>query len=294
MDLHKRLKWVRKICGLSQDEFATRLGVNVGIVKKIEAGSQRSMTSALSYPISQNFYFKMEWLEEGKGEIGGGSKANEARSRLLYHMIDRDISIDKIAADTGTDSEYLRLILNENFDDIKEAEAIKDRVDLIYGLLGSDDSPLGVCKLSSLTPEMLENTACIPRYSPTASAGHLNEVYFENIIDYLCLSKIFINTVLLVAPNNLIALNAEGDSMAPTIHNNDVLVVDKSQITPKEGKIYVIRVGNSLLVKRLQVLGPNQLKLISDNKVYDPVVIDLEKESNLSIIGRVVLYLKVG
>lgn len=53
--------------------------------------------------------------------------------------------------------------------------------------------------------------------------------------------------------------------------------------------IYVIRLKGTLLVKRLQRLPGNILKIISDNHSYEPYSIDLTKEHrDFAIIGRVV------
>lgn len=60
--------------------------------------------------------------------------------------------------------------------------------------------------------------------------------------------------------------------------------------TAKDGRIYVIRIGEQLYIKRTQWL-PTGLRLISDNKeLYDPI--DLSQadiaSSNVEIYGQVI------
>lgn len=47
---------------------------------------------------------------------------------------------------------------------------------------------------------------------------------------------------------------AKGDSMEPTISDNETVMVDTSERKLRNGHIYVIRNGDHLLVKRIQTL----------------------------------------
>ena len=88
--------------------------------------------------------------------------------------------------------------------------------------------------------------------------------------------------------NNLVFLLTSGDSMEPTIHNRDMLLIDRSSIQPRDGEIYVIRVGDQLWVKRIQGLI-NGIRLISDNRdLYEPIDVIFDESTNVEILGRVV------
>ncbi|MBQ4781984.1 helix-turn-helix domain-containing protein [Pectobacterium versatile] len=87
---------------------------------------------------------------------------------------------------------------------------------------------------------------------------------------------------------DLVLLWAKGDSMEPTISNNDTLVVNTSLTKPIDGNIYVIRHEDNLWAKRLQV-QPGAWLLISDNQaVYPPIEIKREDMANFEVIGQVV------
>lgn len=131
----------------------------------------------------------------------------------------------------------------------------------------------------------------VPYYKDVvASAGGGN--FNDGVIstdDYLTLHKDWVKKSNLNA-NDLVAIDTKGDSMLPTIPENATVLVDKSKNAAKDGRIYVVRIGADLYVKRIQRL-PTGLRLISDNKtVYDPIDLtkaDLES-SDIQIYGQVV------
>ncbi|GAA5108896.1 XRE family transcriptional regulator [Orbus sasakiae] len=85
---------------------------------------------------------------------------------------------------------------------------------------------------------------------------------------------------------------AKGDSMSPTISDNDTLVLNTANVTPFDGYIYIIQYGDSLSVKRIQNHGKYFL-LLSDNEKYPSIQIDKAcSENDFKIIGRVICILK--
>lgn len=80
---------------------------------------------------------------------------------------------------------------------------------------------------------------------------------------------------------------SKGDSMVPTISNNDTLVVHLGRTRPVDGHIYVVRNDDQLWVKRLQVL-PSAWLLLSDNKHYEPIKVPKDEQHNFEVIGQVV------
>lgn len=80
---------------------------------------------------------------------------------------------------------------------------------------------------------------------------------------------------------------AKGDSMEPTIHNNDTLVVNMERKKPSDGHIYIFRNGDELFVKRYQsMLGT--WRLISDNSFYSDLDIPKEEQHQFEVVGQVV------
>jgi phage repressor protein C with HTH and peptisase S24 domain len=63
-------------------------------------------------------------------------------------------------------------------------------------------------------------------------------------------------------------LNVSGDSMYPAIKNGDKVLADTSKKDVYNDKVYIIRVENVLMIKRLQRLPKGAIKVLSDNKEY--------------------------
>ncbi|EKE75219.1 LexA family transcriptional regulator [Gallaecimonas xiamenensis] len=89
------------------------------------------------------------------------------------------------------------------------------------------------------------------------------------------------------AEKDLVIVWAKGDSMYPTIGNNDSLVINTARKTPKDGHIYVFRQDESLMVKRFQQ-RLDKWVLLSDNKVYPEIVVPKDEQHNFQVIGQVV------
>ena len=68
-------------------------------------------------------------------------------------------------------------------------------------------------------------------------------------------------------PTRCTVITITGDSMEPTLPNGSKILVDRAQRTLHEGRIYVVRLEEGLIVKRVVLLGKRWL-LRSDNSVY--------------------------
>ncbi|RLM14053.1 transcriptional regulator [Gibbsiella quercinecans] len=134
----------------------------------------------------------------------------------------------------------------------------------------------------------LEEFSLIPGYDIQVSTGHGAVPSHETSpTRYLAFRKKWLK-FRGFNEKDLVIFWAKGDSMEPTISNNDTLVVNTAQTRPVDGNIYVIRHGDTLWAKRVQVQLSAWL-LISDNKaVYPPIEIKREDMDNLEVIGRVV------
>lgn len=129
----------------------------------------------------------------------------------------------------------------------------------------------------------------IPFYDVEASAGHGTLVINDQYEKLLRINSDFIRDEIGVNPNNVFLMLARGDSMYPTIKDGAMIMIEKDIDHLTDG-IYVMRHETALIVKRLHLLPTGTIKVLSDNKVYEPYEIDrsvLEADS-LTILGRVV------
>ena len=95
-----------------------------------------------------------------------------------------------------------------------------------------------------------------------------------------------------IPAENALMMYVTGDSMEPTIMNNDTILIDRTDTIPKDGLIYVLSLGDALMVKRLQKV-PNGWVLKSDNEKYAPVTVQGQELDMLRVHGRVRWYSRV-
>ncbi len=89
------------------------------------------------------------------------------------------------------------------------------------------------------------------------------------------------------APSQLSLIRVLGDSMVPTLIDGDDIMVDRSAaFQPVQDGIYVIRMDDALLVKRLAKGPGGRLSILSDNPAY-PGWPDVDGAA-VTVIGRVV------
>jgi len=87
---------------------------------------------------------------------------------------------------------------------------------------------------------------------------------------------------------NLKAVYVSGDSMTEEHIDNEDIVIFNIKQTEGNG-IYVVSVGNSLLVKRVDFdVSDNAVVLISANPAYEPRRYSGHELENIRIVGRVV------
>ena len=133
------------------------------------------------------------------------------------------------------------------------------------------------------TPEFIP----IPRYTVEASAGHGALVQEEEGSGYYAFNRKFLERRGL-KPDMLSVISVRGDSMEPDLRSGDLILLNRADIEPVDGKIYAVRFDCDLFVKRIQRLPGNGLMLVSSNPTYQPITVDAGTLGDIQIIGRVV------
>jgi len=82
----------------------------------------------------------------------------------------------------------------------------------------------------------------------------------------------------------LSAITVEGDSMEPLLRDGDEILIDRAPRPFRDG-IHVVRLGDTLMVKRVAQAGAGRFSLLSQNLAYPPVDVSAEE---MEVIGRVV------
>jgi phage repressor protein C with HTH and peptisase S24 domain len=104
----------------------------------------------------------------------------------------------------------------------------------------------------------------------------------------------FVSNQLQTSPKQLLVVEAESDSMAPTLLPGEPVIVDAGHKTPSPDGLYAIRDSfNNVIIRRLQLLRaarPARVKIISDNPKHAAEEVALD---NLEIVGKALCCLKL-
>jgi phage repressor protein C with HTH and peptisase S24 domain len=132
-----------------------------------------------------------------------------------------------------------------------------------------------------------EGFALVPQYDVTASAGPGRVVDQEEEVGKLAFRRSWLRSRGL-KPGTCVAITVSGDSMAPTIRDGALVLVDTRQAQPREEGIYIIQVDGHLVAKRLQLDFRGGLYIRSDNQAYREQHLDAEEAEQLCVVGRVI------
>lgn len=199
-------------------------------------------------------------------------RPEEQRAALTALAAERGESLAGLSRLLGRNAAYLQQYVERGSPRVLREE---DRSKLAR-YLGVAEAALG----GPAAPELL----AVPRLDIAASAGPGRRVDRE-----ATLAPAMIDAGLLrrmgVRGGRLSLIEVEGDSMKPTLAHGDAILVDTSTRTVAPGAVHVVRVDDSVLVKRLERVG-GALRIVSDNPAYPPV--DVRAGDTVEVIGRVV------
>ena len=128
----------------------------------------------------------------------------------------------------------------------------------------------------------------IPRYDLTLSAGDGAFVDRAEVLDAVPFSKGFLwRTLKRSSVDGLILLMARGDSIEPTIGDEDLVMVDMGE-KDLQGGLMAFVIDDTAYIKRLRPLIDGGIEIVSDNSdLYPPQRLDRDRLGELRIIGRI-------
>ncbi len=212
-------------------------------------------------------------------------EATDPRANLLRLADERGVSLSSLSALIGRNASYLQQFVRKG-SPRKLEEGDRLTLARFFGVAESlllGEMRGGEKEKSSISSRVAGNWVDVPRLALDASAGPGAFAGAEQPFGALRFSGDWLRGMGL-NPARLTTIAVAGDSMHPTLNDGDEILVDQSRQALRDG-IHVVRVGDSLLVKRLDTALPGRVRLKSDNTAYDPI--DLAPE-DVTVIGRVV------
>lgn len=205
-----------------------------------------------------------------------------ARRRLLELAEERRVSLSRLSQMLGKNPSYLQQFVRKGSPRRLEEQ---DR-GMLARFFGVAEEELGRTKENSYgSPDFSQNRdwVDVPRLAIGASAGPGAHAEGESVFDTIQFSSRWLRSLGL-QPGQLSTIVVSGDSMEPTLRDGDEILVDRT-LRPLRDGIHVARLGDSLLVKRLDTGRSGTVVLLSDNPAYPPVECAAQE---VEVIGRVV------
>ena len=206
----------------------------------------------------------------------------DPRTRLLQLAGERGTSLSRLSELIGRNSTYLQQFIRKG-SPRKLEEGDRRALARFFGV---DEAELGAPEENS--PDLpgkppRGDWVDVPRLPLGASAGPGALALDELPVGAFRFSARWLREQGL-DPAQLSAIRVEGDSMEATLRDGDEILVDRT-LRPLRDGIHVVRVGDALMVKRLDLARPGTIALVSDNPAYRPIELPPEE---VQVIGRVV------
>ena len=206
---------------------------------------------------------------------------SDARRKLLELAEGQGVSLAALSQMIGRNPSYLQQYIRKG----SPRKLNEQDRRALAGFFGTAESVLGA-------PEDISSTALplpqadwvdVPRLALDASAGPGALSSLEHPFDAFRFSARWLREQGF-DPTMLSVIAVAGDSMEPLLRDGDEILVDRTPRPLRDG-IHVVRLGEALLVKRVQQVRPGALALLSANEAYPPVEV---AQADLDVIGRVV------
>lgn len=206
----------------------------------------------------------------------------DPRRRLLDLASERSVSLSQLSRLIGKNSSYLQQFVRKG-SPRKLEETDRRKLARFFDV---EEGELGAPKENYLIHAGRSSDGDwvnVPRLALGASAGPGAVADGEQAIGVLSFSRSWLRDQGL-DPAKLNAIVVTGDSMEPLLRDGDEILVDCTPRPLCDG-VYVVRLDDTLLVKRIDAGRPDRIMLLSQNEIYPPIEVD---RRDVTVIGRVV------
>lgn len=203
----------------------------------------------------------------------------DARERLAEAVREKGSSLAALSRMIGRNGTYLQQYITKGSPRKLEED---DRRKLAQ-FLGLQEADLGGPQDNSYVKRPSRDWIDVPRLEVDASAGPGAAATHEQAFDAFRFSRRWLLEQGLDGAH-LSAIRVVGDSMEPLLREGDEVLVDRRSQPFRDG-IHVVRIDDSLLVKRVANQGAGRFSLLSQNLSYPPIQVGADE---LDLVGRVV------
>ena len=213
--------------------------------------------------------------------------ADGARARLLELSQQRGVSLASLSDMLGRNASYLQQFIRKG-SPRKLEEGDRRKLATFFGVTedelgGGGETAQEKSYVQTRRRSESGDWVEVPRLEIGASAGPGALPVSEQAFDAFRFSRRWLVEQGLDGAD-LVAITVEGDSMEPLLRDGDEILVDRALRAFRDG-VHVVRLGDTLMVKRVAQAGAGRFALLSQNLAYPPVEVSAEE---MEVIGRVV------
>lgn len=205
------------------------------------------------------------------------------KNRLARRIDERGTNMREVSVNAGLGETAVRdWLKRDRSPSVEGLSAVAKGLGTTVGwIIGEKDSTPTGDQQASIT---------IPEYDVRVSAGDGFHIAEETQKDAWPFSRAYIEGELRLPLHQLVILEVIGDSMVPTLHSGDRVLVNMADTRISQPGVFVLWDGDGTVVKRLEMIPgsePAKLRRISDNPLHGDYEV-LAEDTN--IIGRVVWF----
>jgi transcriptional regulator with XRE-family HTH domain len=229
------------------------------------------------------------------------SKSALNKTGLYYAREARGMNRTELVKRSGVSKQQLSRLENGlirlRLDHLKPFAKVLDYTPEQILLWGRYPGATGDQVISELLPTSEQVAELASRSEPNYSTlkkrrdgGHVDRIKSEGWI----FPPSFVNNKLSTSAKQLMVIEVDGDSMAPTIMSGEKVIVDTGRKTPSPDGLYAIRDSfDKVIVRRLQLLRaaePSRVKVISDNLKHPAEEVPL---TEIEVVGKALCCIKL-
>ncbi len=143
-------------------------------------------------------------------------------------------------------------------------------------------------EVASTEADAPNGSRLVPVYDVSASAGNGATVdAYEAISHSLAFPPDYLKKLTRAKPSDLAIISVKGDSMTPTLNDDDIVMLDASKKNLSYDGLFVLQFGDALHVKRVtRSTAQGMITILSDNRTsYPPQEWPADE---VTVIGKVI------
>jgi phage repressor protein C with HTH and peptisase S24 domain len=220
-------------------------------------------------------------LERGMGILA---------ERLRLAMADRGLDQPQLAAAVGCSQGAISQILTGSTQRSRFLPDIADHLRVSLKWLKGETEDREALLERLTTEEMVEQLELVPIALVDQAYGMGATFADDRIqVEVVHFPKLWIEQLTHTAPAHLAWARGRGDSMSPTINDNDMVLIDRSERRVEDQDlIWAFTIGDMAMMKRLRIRG-DKVTILSDNSDVPP---DTAHPDEINIVGRVTRVVK--